>query len=166
MFESLDAYFVEKPAYAVPAILIWTVALSALLRKMAPKHFSLSFGLVLINCGLATLLALAYLILANSIEAIVSSVIGMICFWGITFHLLAYRFGPKLTASFGNNWVKVIDYFYLSIGSLSVVRLAISKTPNALGEWEVIAVILVGVALALRLTKTSIEIFKWDRLGQ
>lgn len=93
-------------------------------------------------------------------------VLGNICMWGLLFHVVAHEFGPWFTKKFGPSWVKAIDYLYLLGSSLGLLRIAVSpfSTPTEMTEPNALGVVLLGTALALRVTKTSIEIFGWDKV--
>ncbi|HXW70611.1 MAG TPA: hypothetical protein VEK34_04085 [Methylocella sp.] len=97
---------------------------------------------------------------------------------GRIFHSLAFLYGSWLTdiierytarrsiiGIFGRNWVKGIDYLYLSISAVGVVKIVVGAVTTAQGsaEFNAIATILLGIAIAMRITRTSIEIFEWDK---
>jgi len=83
--------------------------------------------------------------------------------WGIFFHLLAYHFGHSLLNSvFGPGWVKGIDYLYLAGSFYGVYRLILGFTNRDTSIHNVWLPLMLAVALSLRFTKTSVEIFKWD----
>ncbi|WP_155256408.1 hypothetical protein [Mesorhizobium loti] len=88
--------------------------------------------------------------------------------WTTIFHNAARFAGPHLSAGifgewFAKAWVKCIDYIYLTVSALGVLRLAISGMPDDLSYFNAVGVVAIGVGLGLRLTKTSIEIFGWDK---
>jgi hypothetical protein len=63
------------------------------------------------------------------------------------------------------NWVGAIDYIYLIVSITSLIKIVLdlahagADTPNFVAY----SVIALSIAAALRLTKTSIEIFAWDK---
>jgi uncharacterized membrane protein len=84
--------------------------------------------------------------------------------WMVALHGVAQNCGHYVSSGifgefFARNWVKMIDYVYLTASIFGLVRIATSPshTVNAWGA------VIVGIALALRITKTSIEIFAWDK---
>lgn len=83
-------------------------------------------------------------------------------FWLVVFHLLAWfvRFWvPK-------NLVGVLDYFYLGTAALALTASALRQEvehSQYAALWFPTALPWLAAALALRLTKTSIEVFGWYR---
>lgn len=59
----------------------------------------------------------------------------------------------------------MIDYLYLAGSTFGILRIALSDVE--VGDpvnTNIVGVIVLGIALSLRLTKTSIEIFGWDKV--
>jgi hypothetical protein len=87
------------------------------------------------------------------------------------FHLIAFKYAYRIRnligqdSLIGRNWVKSIDYIYLLLSSFSILRIVISTTTTSEGStsFSAFAAILLGLAVALRITRTSIEIFEWDK---
>ena len=65
---------------------------------------------------------------------------------------------------FRRNWVKAIDYIYLFLSTFSILRIVVSAvtTPQGSTYFSAFAAVLLGFAVALRITRTSIEIFGWE----
>lgn len=102
---------------------------------------------------------------------VVSSFILSIFIWTLTFHILLANYGSRITkfSIFGytrifENWVKAIDYIYLGFTSLGVVRIVVGMIEGTShGKLDAIAAIVIGFAVSLRVTRTSVEIFGWDK---
>jgi hypothetical protein len=83
---------------------------------------------------------------------------------------LVYHVGYYFRYKYGDNrlwikhWVKEIDYIYLLVSSLSLLKLVITQIHphEELRVYNAIAAVALGTALALRMTKTSIEVWGWD----
>ena len=96
-------------------------------------------------------------------------ILGSFLFWVYEFHTLARMMGPPLSRGIwgefiAQHWVKLIDYVYLSASVLSLVRLAYSAPKTGGPDFLTsLAAMLLGMAVALRITKTSVEIFQWDK---
>jgi hypothetical protein len=94
--------------------------------------------------------------------------IGFLAFlfmWAAMFHMIAWQYGHKLLSRFfGRHWVRGIDYIYLvgGITGLLVTVLKMTQGIDASAVPQRVAILVLGVAVALRITKTSAEIFKWD----
>jgi hypothetical protein len=96
--------------------------------------------------------------------------------WTAFFHLVAWNYGswfstlalPRWASglSLGNGvWVKLIEYIYLVFSSLGILRIVVglnSADPN-LRYVNVLAALLLGIGVAMRMTKTTIEIARWDQ---
>jgi hypothetical protein len=96
--------------------------------------------------------------------------------WTAFFHVVAWNYGswfstlalPRWASgvSLGNGlWVKMIEYVYLIFSSLGILRIVVglnSADPN-LRYVNVFAALLLGVGVAMRMTKTTIEIARWDQ---
>ena len=59
--------------------------------------------------------------------------------------------------------MKGIDYLYLAGSFYGIYRLVLGLMSKEASIYDLSLPLLLGVALALRFTKTSAEIFKWDR---
>jgi len=103
------------------------------------------------------------LIKANSINAWVTSIkfltftlLSSTCF---TFILL-HRF-HRLNSRFGRTWVKSLDFAYLGLGSFALIRLITSlpKSDTHALAFDEIAIVTFCLALAIRLTKATMEVF-------
>lgn len=95
--------------------------------------------------------------------------------WAVCFHVFAANFGYRIRqinagwcSVFFNNWVKALDYIYLTISAFSVLRILMTAViaGNGIAYVNAFATVLLGLAVALRLTRTSTEIFGWDRPRQ
>jgi membrane protease YdiL (CAAX protease family) len=67
----------------------------------------------------------------------------------------------------GNNWVKQIDYIYLLMGSAGIV-VSLNRLSMVTGKIEFlndIGPLVLAAAIAIRLTKTRIEVNGWDKIG-
>ena len=105
---------------------------------------------------------------SKSIYRVLGLFVGFTVSWGIFFHMLAMYWGKALTARIGNWWVKGIDYAYLTLSFAGLMRIVLQSMEKNMPLEEglktitVLAVLIIAVGVALRMTKTSIEIFKWD----
>jgi hypothetical protein len=103
-------------------------------------------------------------------SAVLPTFLSCLAIWLFTFHWLAHHLGYYPRCKYGDgrpwikHWVREIDYVYLSISSLSLLKLVLSELRSAdeLKGYNAVAVVALGVALALRITKTSIEVWDWD----
>lgn len=93
-----------------------------------------------------------------------------LCLWALSFHIFALNFGREITLwlrrwpKLAGNWVKAIDYLYLSLSTFSIIRIVVSAVVKDGNDYfNALGAVLLGFAVALRITKTSIEIFGWDR---
>jgi hypothetical protein len=67
----------------------------------------------------------------------------------------------------GNNWVKQIDYIYLLMGSAGIV-VSLNRLSMVTGKIEFLndlGPLVLAAAIAIRLTKTRIEVNGWDKIG-
>ncbi|MQW73457.1 hypothetical protein GHK50_21035 [Sinorhizobium medicae] len=159
-FFAFILFFVQIVAVAV--------VYSAQAKKNAPvekkDHFEFT-SIVVISTVNATVGS--YSILSEPTRTVWSSVASIgyaILMWSVAFHILAFAFGPALSSRF-KHWVKCIDYLYLlgsTFGILRIVTAGVALSDNE-ATVNVGGALFLGVALALRLTKTSIEIFGWDK---
>jgi hypothetical protein len=88
--------------------------------------------------------------------------------WGVLFHLVARDEGYKITTKLGGSgWVKGIDYLYLSMSFTGVVRVLLgvidSEANQDLKPVNIATVLVIAIGVALRMTKTTIEIWEWDK---
>ena len=96
--------------------------------------------------------------------------------WAAFFHVVAWNYGPWLSSvtlprwSFGWSlrdgvWVKAIDYVYLVFSSLGILRIVVglNAADPDLRYVNVFAALLLGIGVAMRITKTTIEIAGWDQ---
>lgn len=68
----------------------------------------------------------------------------------------------KLSSWLGKRWVKALDFPYLLFGFIGLLKIA-KNTPGAHGEdflkfLDTAGVVFVAIALAIRLTKATIEV--------
>lgn len=108
----------------------------------------------------------------------VENAIGKFAIWSVYFHFVAYVYRSRLSQGF----VRSLDYWYLSIGFIGVLlklhefnihsqlisdRGAIVDLVNLFSlspmELNHIGINMLVVAIALRITKTSIELFRWHQ---
>jgi hypothetical protein len=96
--------------------------------------------------------------------------------WAALFHVVAWNYGPWLSSltlprwasglSLRDGvWVKAIDYVYLIFSSLGILRIVVglNATDPDLRYVNVFAALLLGIGVAMRMTKTTIEIAGWDK---
>jgi hypothetical protein len=106
---------------------------------------------------------------SESIYEVLGVFVGFTVSWGIFFHMVAMYWGKALTARIGDWWVKGIDYAYLTLSFAGLMRIVLQSMEKNIPFEEglktitVLAVLIIAVGVALRMTKTSIEIFKWDK---
>ena len=98
----------------------------------------------------------------NPEKVVVLSVVLRLTYWLLFFHLAAWfvrRWTPKAL-------IGVLDYFYLGTAALglmvSALRQEVEHSQYAV-IWFPTALPWLVAALALRLTKTTIEVFQWYR---
>jgi uncharacterized membrane protein len=85
--------------------------------------------------------------------------------WLITLHLTAADFGKNFTEIIGSKkWVRATDYIYLFISIISILSLflKINGAGNQIVSINLWLPILLSFAVAIRITKTSIEVFGWS----
>jgi hypothetical protein len=84
--------------------------------------------------------------------------------WCAVFHLVAWHFGRSFSSTrFGNSWVKAIDYVYLTLSATGILRIVLGLVePPSLSYATLAAPLILGIAIAIRMTKTTIEIQNWD----
>jgi len=92
--------------------------------------------------------------------------------WALFFHVSAINYGHRISgiklgswSALSANWVKSIDYIYLKLSTLSVLRIVVSAVTvgNGATYLNAVASVLLGFAVALRITRTSIEVSGWDK---
>ncbi len=104
----------------------------------------------------------------------IAAFIMFLVMWAALFHVVAWNYGawvstltlPGGNLSLGNGvWVKALDYVYLILSSLGILRIVLGlASPNPdLRYVNVLAALMLGIGVALRITKTTIEIAGWDR---
>jgi hypothetical protein len=109
----------------------------------------------------------------SSGDAIAAFIIFLVL-WAAFFHVVAWNYGARISTltlpgcnlSLGDGvWVKAIDYVYLISSSLGILRIVLGlANPNPdLRYVNVLAALLLGIGVAIRITKTTIEITGWDR---
>jgi membrane-associated HD superfamily phosphohydrolase len=173
----------EKPWYILIigifllAVVLIVIAVEPILTKKRknPKYFN---SLILFLKLETILLVLVYAPMSTSVTwqqmqnaqgqaFVISAVVGaMVIYWSIFFHIIAWLMGSILTRYLGPNWVKCIDYFYLLGSSLGILRIALSSgDASTLAQVNAFGVNVLGIALSLRLCKTTIEIKGWDRIN-
>lgn len=163
----------------VVAVMIIIIFSIPYIHKKYPTHFNkfmLSFPIVAVAfIGVSSLITFLYMFMDNQIgykasdllEIFVYGLFQLTCF----FHIVAFKYACSIRnligqdSLIGQNWVKSIDYIYLLLSSFSILRIVISTTTTAEGStyFSGLAAVFLGVAVALRLTRTSIEIFEWDK---
>src|SRR5262249_31172985 len=105
----------------------------------------------------------------QSIWDLLARFVAFTILWGVFFHMVARYWGAAITGMIGEWWVKGIDYVYLTFSFAGLLRVVLQNieenTPGDKGlkTVTIAAVLVIAIGVALRLTKTSIEIFKWDR---
>lgn len=130
--------------------------------------------LTLFTAFVATVFSFLYL--ANpanhSPSTIVVIFLTSVSLWAVFFHVSAINYGSSISrinlgrlSILSTNWVKSIDYIYLTLSTLSVLRIVVSAVVvgNGVTYFNALAAVFLGFAVALRLTRTSIEIFGWDK---
>lgn len=102
-----------------------------------------------------------------SLTTIVSA---LFIYWTLTFHIIFLSYGYKISSIsfFGHevfkNWVKMIDYIYLLLSGLGLYRVLIAINSDLPHDYfNSFTITIVVFAISLRFTKTSIEIFSWDK---
>jgi hypothetical protein len=76
--------------------------------------------------------------------------------------MLARYWGKGLSAKIGGWWVKGIDYLYLSLSFVGLVRIVLQSMEKNIPFEEglkvvtVFGVLIIAIGVALRMTKTSI----------
>jgi hypothetical protein len=105
-------------------------------------------------------------------SSVIVTFLASVLYWSGVFHYCAFLFGHRITnlrlgvfSTLTQNWVKSIDYVYLLISIVSLLKIALSisevEADNMM--FTAYSTVALSIAVALRLTKTSIEIFSWDK---
>ena len=97
----------------------------------------------------------------------------LIIHWTFVFHAISKKYGSAITegmfgGAIGKHWVKMIDYFYLIGSTIGILRIAASSSNpgNSSPILNSIGILILSIALSLRITKTSIEVFGWANSKQ
>jgi hypothetical protein len=112
----------------------------------------------------------------KSVGDAIAAFIIFVVLWAALFHVVAWNYGPWFSSltlprwAFGVSlrdgvWVKAIDYIYLIFSSLGILRivLGVAAADPDLRYVNVFAALLLGIGVAMRMTKTTIEIARWDQ---
>jgi hypothetical protein len=104
-----------------------------------------------------------------TVVGVMTLFIGFTVIWGGLFHQAACDFGAYFTKILGGEWwVKGIDYIYLILSFLGLLRVVVGTLDNAavlsLKNATVVSVLMIAIGVALRITKTTIQIRKWEKL--
>jgi hypothetical protein len=95
---------------------------------------------------------------------LITMFLGSSVLWALIFHCVAYCYGPLFTRIFTHNWVKSIDYVYLTLSIVSLLVAVMSMSAmEADNNFKAYFTVALSIAVALRLTKTTIEICSWDK---
>ncbi len=147
------AYVIERRFYTNKIILLWLTAFTAFT---------------------ATVFSFISLVDPEDYDptTIVTVFLTSLASWIVFFHVGAKNYGRFLSlinlgkwSPLAKNWVKSIDYIYLTLSTLSVLRIVVGSVASSysMTSFNAVAAIVLGVAVALRLTRTSVEIFGWDK---
>jgi hypothetical protein len=160
----------------ITLFLIVIIILASLFRRSLRSLFN-RIGWILIVCAGVFAAALYYLttilylsthglnLLGQkvSLSDLISTFLTSLLYSTAVFHFLAYSFGPRLTRIF-THWVKAIDYVYLTLSIASLLRIVMSMSAmEADNNFTAYSTVALSIAVALRLTKTTIEICSWDK---
>jgi hypothetical protein len=99
---------------------------------------------------------------------IVATFVFFLFIWCLVFHIVAWHFGKKLSLLHwplfnDGNWVKATDYVYLALSAVGILNAVLGFT-QITGYWaymKVAAPLLLGIGVAIRISRTSVEIMKW-----
>jgi hypothetical protein len=84
----------------------------------------------------------------------------------VVLHISAREFGGRLSRWQGSKkWVKAFDYLYMApalLGSIKAISALVDVGRDDMHGLNALIVVSLASAIALRLTKTSIEVFGWD----
>lgn len=147
--------------------------LASRLGEIAADSILRIFAAVFYSCGSV---AFTFSVLVHSegyrLWSIIAIFITSIILWTLTFHFIAKDFGYYIGiinlgkwSVLSKNWVRLIDYIYLFLSLVGVLRIVIGLTEQGqeLIYFNASASLALSIAVALRITKTSIEIFEWDK---
>lgn len=133
-------------------------------------NVSVTIGIILVILSSAYSSYLALTAQSRTLPSVLGAVSGVLFLFLVAFHIGAFLFGPSISEGalgdfLAKSWVRMIDYFYLTGSTFGILRIAISGVGSSgdLTSVNAFGIIMLGAALALRLTKTSIEIFGWDK---
>jgi hypothetical protein len=130
---------------------VWIVVFLAVLHSLGMILFLSTHGLNLIGNKV-------------SLSDLILTFLGSLVFSALVFHVVAYWYGPHLTHIFTQNWVKAIDYVYLVLSIASLLRIVMSMSAmEADNNFTAYSTVALSIAVALRLTKTTIEIWSWHK---
>jgi FlaA1/EpsC-like NDP-sugar epimerase len=156
-------------ALMVVLILLMNVTPIVVAFVLRPKTATTLFSSVVAT---VIVVGMYYLLENNSTDftsIILPAFISCLVIWTFTFHWVAYHVGWCIRQRYGDSpwvkqWVKEIDYIYLLVSSLSLLKLVITQIHphDELKVYNALAAVALGTALALRITKTSIEVWGWD----
>jgi hypothetical protein len=79
--------------------------------------------------------------------------------------ILLNGFARYLTRKFGENWVKAMDYFYLTLGTLGIFG-SLNRVDIFTGRMsraDVIAPLVLATAIVIRYIKTRADIGGWNK---
>jgi hypothetical protein len=169
-----------RPHYVILNVLITVCMNYALLKYMESRRRKVTYWLkklnvfaVIVYTAIAT--QVTYTLMKQpdrDFMAVVGVIVGIVGFWSLFCHVVAYAMGPRLTSWCGPSWVKCIDYIYLAGSTYGILRIAMQNnvpqnaaavTPVPAADMDAIGVVILGIALSIRLTKTTIEIRGWDK---
>ena len=160
-------------ATAVAGALVNLVISYLIVRKFYKSRIAVLI-LTLFTALVATIFSFFYLSnpANHELSTIVIIFLTSVILWMVFFHVGSLNYGYLITTiNFGKwsvlsaNWVRAIDYIYLTLSTLSVLRIVVSAAVvgNGVVYFNAVASVLLGFAVAMRITRTSIEIFGWDR---
>lgn len=158
----------------------WPKLIGGALGTSAAAATSLAFAMIrgrieIELSGITLLLAIStsFLVILFPVRhpniGIILVLIGaLIIHWTFVFHVFAKKHGGQITRGrfgliIGRNWVKFIDYFYLIGSTIGIIRIAVGniESDETYPVFNNIGILILSIALSLRITKTSIEIFGW-----
>lgn len=158
----------------VAAALLNAIISFAIERRLY-NHPYFASGVALITASIATYFSFVALSHPQGFRpwTIVSLFLASVALWGVFCHVLAMNFGPLISVDpsspgssrLRKNWAKSIDYAYLTLSTLSILRIVVgvAESGSVVALFNAIAAVFLGVAVALRITKTSIEVLGWDK---
>ena len=184
MLENIT-YIAVVPLVIVVLLILLYIFLLSQLGQFYPHYFQI-IGISLLGClfffgAIFYSLAATRFLTTNGLDflghktaasSVIFTFLAAVLYWAAVFHYSAFLFGHRITnlrpgifSIFTQNWVKTIDYAYLLISIVSLLKIALSiseaETDNI--RFTAYSTVALSIAVALRLTKTSIEIFSWDK---